>query len=277
MFDPSVSGTGSHNITYTFTNSGGCAGSDTKTLFVMPGTATSLANLSDVCDSSGIVTLSGGTPSGGYYTGIGVDTTAGTFDPSVAGVGTHTITYFGSGGLCVSASTNTISVNPLPTVSLNSFADECLATTSVTLAGGTPSGGIYSGIAVNAGVFDPSAAGLGTHWIYYSYADPVTLCSGIDSATITVVNSIQFALSDTSVCETQTAFTLAGGTPTGGNYSGNGVLNGVFDPALAGVGIHAITYTNTVNTCASAGTADFTVTASPTVVLTPINPVCLMG
>jgi N-acetylneuraminic acid mutarotase len=36
---------------------------------------------------------------------------------------------------------------------------------------------------------------------------------------------------------------LTGGTPSGGVYSGDGVANGTFDPALAGPGIHTITYT----------------------------------
>ncbi len=40
-------------------------------------------------------------------------------------------------------------------------------------------------------------------------------------------------------------FALTGGTPTGGTYSGTGVTNGVFSPAVAGIGIHTITYTYT--------------------------------
>lgn len=38
------------------------------------------------------------------------------------------------------------------------------------------------------------------------------------------------------------AFNLSGGTPIGGTYSGNGVMAGKFDPSLAGVGNHVITY-----------------------------------
>ncbi len=41
------------------------------------------------------------------------------------------------------------------------------------------------------------------------------------------------------------AFDLTGGMPEGGEYSGTGVSNGMFDPAVAGEGIHTITYTYT--------------------------------
>ena len=40
-------------------------------------------------------------------------------------------------------------------------------------------------------------------------------------------------------------FELTGGNPLGGIYSGVGVVNGTFDPALAGIGDHTISYTVT--------------------------------
>jgi hypothetical protein len=47
------------------------------------------------------------------------------------------------------------------------------------------------------------------------------------------------------VCVYAPAFTLTGGNPAGGTYSGPGVSAGMFDPATAGAGMHAITYTYT--------------------------------
>jgi len=47
------------------------------------------------------------------------------------------------------------------------------------------------------------------------------------------------------ICVTAAPFDLAGGTPVGGVYAGPGVSNGTFSPAVAGVGIHTITYTYT--------------------------------
>jgi PKD repeat protein len=45
------------------------------------------------------------------------------------------------------------------------------------------------------------------------------------------------------VCLTDPAFELTGGSPIGGTYSGTGVDNGWFDPGVAGLGTHTITYT----------------------------------
>lgn len=69
-----------------------------------------------------------------------------------------------------------LTVNPLPIVSLAPFSTVCINWTPVTLTGGSPAGGTYSGNAVSGGVFDPAAAGAGMHTITYTYAD-VNGCS----------------------------------------------------------------------------------------------------
>jgi photosystem II stability/assembly factor-like uncharacterized protein len=48
---------------------------------------------------------------------------------------------------------------------------------------------------------------------------------------------------DTLCIEDWGPVTLTGATPTGGTYSGDGVVGNTFDPALAGAGSHEITYT----------------------------------
>ena len=50
---------------------------------------------------------------------------------------------------------------------------------------------------------------------------------------------------DTLCSNDSTPYTLNGGNPTGGTYSGTGVSNGVFDPIVAGLGTHTITYSYT--------------------------------
>ena len=276
IFTASVATAGSHVITYTYSDSAGCTGTATSTLVVSVGTTASLGTFNDMCIDAGLLTLSGGTPLGGTYTGPGVDTTAGTFDPTLAGAGTHTITYFGLGGVCFSAATSTITVNALPTVALASFTDECVSTTSLALSGGTPTGGTYSGTGVIAGNFDASTAGLGTHTIYYNYTD-ANSCSNLDSSQINVVNSVNYTMSDTSICEGTVAFTLNSGLPMGGTYSGTGVSGNTFDPIIAGVGVHIISYTDAANNCAVAATANITVIALPNVTLAPFNTICITG
>ncbi|OFY50701.1 MAG: hypothetical protein A2W85_01475, partial [Bacteroidetes bacterium GWF2_41_31] len=48
---------------------------------------------------------------------------------------------------------------------------------------------------------------------------------------------------DTLCIEDWSPVTLTGATPTGGTYTGDGVVGNTFDPALAGAGSHEITYT----------------------------------
>ncbi|MCX6153488.1 MAG: SBBP repeat-containing protein [Candidatus Kapabacteria bacterium] len=60
-------------------------------------------------------------------------------------------------------------VNPMPIVSINNLPDICLDAGKIDLAGGLPTGGRYSGLAVTANKFDPSVAGQGSHTITYTY------------------------------------------------------------------------------------------------------------
>ncbi|MCX6252648.1 MAG: hypothetical protein NTX61_18090 [Bacteroidetes bacterium] len=58
-------------------------------------------------------------------------------------------------------------------------------------------------------------------------------------------------------------FRLKGGIPLGGNYSGPGVTNGIFYPAIAGVGSHQITYSYTNVALCSASAIVTIVTRNP--------------
>ncbi|MFM7822466.1 MAG: HYR domain-containing protein, partial [Bacteroidota bacterium] len=73
-----------------------------------------------------------------------------------------------------------------------------------------------------------------------------------------------------TLCLNDAALTLSGASPSGGVYSGNGVSNGVFNPATAGVGTHTITYNYTDgNGCSSNCTFQITVNGLPSLAVTP--------
>lgn len=89
--------------------------------FDTPSQLASLDILEEVCESSGIIDgLRGGLPFGGVYSGPGVTDNGNgsgfSFDPAVAGVGIHTITYNVAAGPCSSASsaTDTVEVLAIP-------------------------------------------------------------------------------------------------------------------------------------------------------------------
>ncbi|MDX2001931.1 MAG: T9SS type A sorting domain-containing protein [Chitinophagales bacterium] len=160
---------------------------------------------------------------------------------------------------CVATDTVLIEVNNAPVVSFTGLGGPyCEDDNNVYQLFGNPSGGFFSGPGVGSPVvrsgprggpipttdtFVPADAGDGTHLITYSYTDPFTGCTAVDSQFVTVnptpVPSI-LNLPNT-VCISEPAFALTV-DPVGGILSGNGIDNGNFDPALAGAGVFTITY-----------------------------------
>jgi VCBS repeat protein/type IX secretion system substrate protein len=88
---------------------------------------------------------------------------------------------------CDSVLLTTLTVNPLPNVTLSNFNPDtiCSNSNAVTLPNGSPSGGVYSGTGVSGGTFDPNTAGIGTHSVFYTYTD-INSCINSDSTFITV-------------------------------------------------------------------------------------------
>lgn len=93
--------------------------SDGTEAFDTPASAAEMEAFGEICDSAGIQTgLGGGTPTGGVYSGPGVTDNGNgltyTFDPNVAGIGVHTITYTLPANECfsINEASDTIEVRP---------------------------------------------------------------------------------------------------------------------------------------------------------------------
>ncbi len=74
---------------------------------------------------------------------------------------------------CKDSTVISIEVNPLPTVFYQVATSDTMCNTSpaVTLTGGTPGGGTFSGNGVSSGMFNPSNAQVGWNVITYSFTD----------------------------------------------------------------------------------------------------------
>lgn len=136
-----------------------------------------------------------------------------------------------------------LSVYSVPSVTFSALSDVCVNAPWFPLTGGSPAGGNYSGTGVSSGSFDPAVAGVGTSNITYVYADG-NGCANSASQPINVLNAptAQFNLPISELCVYASPYTLTGGTTAGGTYSGPGVTGGVFDPAVAGLGVWTLTY-----------------------------------
>lgn len=191
--------------------------------------------------------------------------------------GTYSVSVFNETG-CEGVASIEVIVYELPEISLQGFDALCQDVPAFELTGGMPAGGVYSGTGVANGMFDPAVAGTGTFEITYTYTDE-NGCSNFATAFITVYEQPKVSLAVfENICEDVPAIELSGGLPAGGIYSGTGVINGMFDPAVSGIGTFEITYTYTdENGCSNSATAFITVSELPVVTLAPLENVCEHG
>lgn len=118
MFTPSAAGVGTATVSYL---PAGCALSESIDIVITGFANATIAALPAFCLDDSPLFLTAATP-GGTWSGTGItNTTTGVFDPSVAGVGTFTITYTIAGN-CGDTDTQTFTVNPLPIVSFTADA-----------------------------------------------------------------------------------------------------------------------------------------------------------
>lgn len=245
-FDPT---SGSQTLTYTYTDANGCTNSADQTITVNTPPMVTIDTLDPICDNSGTLALTIGSPAGGTYSGTGV--TGSDFDP-MAGSQLVTYTYTDANG-CTSSISSPITVNNSPMVTLDPFTAVCEDAGTVALTGGAPAGGAYSGTGVSGSDFDPAS---GTQTITYTYTDANGCTNSVDQTfTVNSLPTVDLTLSTDQMCVYNPSMTLSGGSPAGGAYSGNGVSGGSFNPSTAGLGTSTVTYTYTdANGCTNTST-----------------------
>jgi hypothetical protein len=240
-------------------NFAGCWAQDevTVTVYESPEVMINDFDPSAVCIDAVPIAIPTTTPKGGVVSGPGID--GDFFDPAIAGVGVHLIEYvFSDGSGCSGTATTQIEVHDLPAVVLDSFDPDavCLNEEPFSVPAGSPAGGNYNGVGVTGTIFEPAAAGIGTHVISYIYTDEFN-CYSWDIQQIVVLETIAVTIEPFNVdtlCLNDAAIPLPTGFPAGGTYSGPGVVGNGFDPSEAGVGNHTVvySYTNVVG-CSNEG------------------------
>ncbi len=352
IFTPSVAGNGTFTLTYTFTDGNGCANTDNIQVNVSSPTTVNAGNGFSICFNSSPVTLTGATPISGAWSGVGI---AGSmFNPSIAGIGMHILTFSAGAGSCLisdtiqvvvlpnptvnatsiptticvgqsstltasgantyvwspSATLNSSSgasviatplssssynvtgtasngctssanvsiiVNLLPTVNAGSDLSFCNQNIPQTLTGYTPLGGTWTGSGVtSAGIFTPSVAGNGTFTLTYTFTDG-NGCANQDDIQITVSSPTTVnAGNGFSICLNSSIVTLTGATPVSGTWSGVGIAGSIFNPSIAGVGTHILTYTTGSGSCLVSDTIQVVVNPIPNVDITsPQSTICI--
>ncbi|HOE04861.1 MAG TPA: gliding motility-associated C-terminal domain-containing protein [Bacteroidales bacterium] len=187
----------------------------------------------------------------------------GTWNPAVISTsapGTTTYTFTPSAGACAYVYTMNITVNATPPLNLGSDQNVCVNNVPVTLDAGAGMTTYLWSTGVNTQTIQVSVSG--------NYSVTVTNangCSASDSKLVTVnpLPNVSINALAPQYCANAGLVPLSG-TPAGGSFSGPGVSGGNFNPALAGAGVHTISYTYTdLNGCSNSATAQTEVTTVP--------------
>ncbi|MCF8296180.1 MAG: lamin tail domain-containing protein [Saprospiraceae bacterium] len=263
-FDPATAGVGTHQIVYTYTDANLCIGYDTQSVVVNALPIVSFTGFtSPQCIDAGTTTLVP-SPTGGSFIGMGIS--GNTFDPVIAGVGSHTITYmYSDANGCLNTSSNVIVVNAVPVVSFTGLNASYCSNEAASVLTGTPVGGTFSGTGITAGTFDPAVAGAGTYNIVYSYTD-MNSCLGSDTQSVTVYAApiVSFTGLQTVYCSNDVPDTLVG-IPAGGIFTGAGISGNIYDPSMV-MGADTVIYTYTdANMCMDYNTQYVMVNTAPVV------------
>lgn len=186
------------------------------------------------------------TPGNGQWSGPGIidPDYPGRFNPLVAGPGTHTLVY--DANTCVDSMV--MVVYPLPATQGDTTV--CETSLAFTLTSQYP-GGTWSGTGItngSKGTFDPQQTGLGDFDVVYTHFIGCT-----DTMTVTVDPLVTLQLTDPGAffCYKDTSIDLQA-QPTGGQWSGPGVVGSQFNPAQAGTGLHVLRYNFGTGNCAVA-------------------------
>lgn len=234
---------GTYKVYYSVT-SGACTYKDSANITITsnPDATFSYAQ-SSYCSGTGTVmpTFPIGASAGTFSAtpaGLTIDASNGKIDLANSAPGTYTVqNQISITGCTSSTKTTTVTINATPTINAGQDVSVCQGD-QVTLTASASAGTVTwdKGVSDNV-AFAPSVTDT------YTATATNNGCSATDQVKVTV-NPLPTvdAGQDQTLCTTDAAITLTG-TPAGGTFSGNGVAGNNFDPAIAGVGPHTITYT----------------------------------
>jgi gliding motility-associated-like protein len=210
--DAANSDPGTYIVLNNIPASGGCsAASDTAIITIKPVPTANFSGLqSNYCINAMSTSL---TPvvSGGVFSGSGVS--GNVFNPSIAGVGSHNITYTVTVNGCTESSTQSTIVNALPVVTANANKDTICVGQSVVLSGGGALSYSWNNGVTNGVAFNPSST-----LVYTVTGTDFNNCSNTDTIRVVVHPLPNVTVADASMCQGGSAQLTANGAV---NYTWN--------------------------------------------------------
>lgn len=247
VIDLSAAGIGTHTITYT--TNGPCPTSSQTTIHITGQFDATITPVSAVCENTSAFTLNA-VDAGGTWSatcGACIISTTGSFNSSIAGPGTHTITYT-INGTCGDVATTQITVNSQDFLNIYT-SDTIICNDIFGFFLSAETGGIWSDIsslvsdnANGTGFFSSAAITPGTYYAVYSTN---SACPFIDSIAIDVydypvanftftgtLGNISFTNTSTNSTTYSWDFDDATALSTQTNPSHTFALNGIYNVCL---------------------------------------------
>ncbi|MDD2634311.1 MAG: choice-of-anchor L domain-containing protein [Bacteroidales bacterium] len=264
IINPMLTTDAQTTITYEYIE-GVCVNTDSITIEISQIPIADINEISNVCITEHPILLTVNS-AGGIWSGNGIiNSFTGKFSPSTAGGGMHSIYYQITNQNCSSIDSIIIIVDTVISAQIGSDLSFCNNTEDIVLSS-LNNGGVWSGygIANPTGVFSPSSVEIGSDYVYHETINGE--CYAKDSILVSVHASIpaDFDLPD-QICLYDNNLQIISEN-IGGIWYGEGItdsLSSVFNPLIAGVGIHEIQYQTNNNACLDLQTHSIEVLDAP--------------
>lgn len=216
------------------------------------------------------------TPSGGVFTGVGINT-LGVISPTSSAIGVNNFTYAISISTCVASNTSSYQVSHFNTSSLTSSISPLCVTSSTTnlinIVQNTV--GLWSGANVIGNVFNPVGLSGVYTLTYTTLSNPnPTVCPSSTQLNVTVTNTVIPTMTNPGpFCNNTSSFVLSA-NPSGGIWSNNSAVSslGVVTPSLSSPSSSIVNYVVSVGPCVNTNTFNIYPSTFNTASLTGVVP-----
>ncbi len=279
VFTPANANVGTNKVYYQFVDGNGCKNIDSTSITIDSIPDAGINATMPQCENASIITVTT-VNSGGRFSPTAYLDTTGNFDPSVAKTGSHKIFYsITDGNGCSNMDSSIIVVDSIPNSKITPAGPFCENAGSQVLSPLINIGGEFDSTAymTKSGTLNPSLAGPGNFTIYYTYQDGNN-CRNIDS-TVIVIDTIPDASLTPSgpYCVNDDTISIVPILNKNGDFTVSSYINsvGVFNPALAGTGLHKVIYSFTdANGCIGSDSIQVQVNDIPDASILPFAALC---
>ena len=251
---------GTYTITYTFSN-GTCSNTTTTnvSIITLP-TATIVYNGSPYC-LTGTATVTQTGLAGGFYSapaGISINGVTGDINLAASTPGTYSVAYTFSNGTCSNTVTTNVTINALPTATINYPGSPYCAVGVATVTRAGQGGGTYSstaGLAINAatGVINLTGSTAGLYTVTYTFGNGSCTNTTTTTVRVNALPSATISYNGSPYCTNGVAIVSLTGVG-GGTFASSAGLSlnpatGDINLAASAQGTYLVIYSFTNGTC----------------------------